>query len=300
MKIVSKQGREEIAVVYIAEDDDGKRIEFVESVEPPILREEKWVNILSTLYGCPVNCPMCDAGNFYRGKLSAEEILWQLDYLVENRWPDGNIPANKWKVQFARMGDPAFNPAVLEVLETLPDRYKCPGLMPCISTIAPRGTNAFFERLIDIKHRLYPLNFQLQFSLHTTDEGFHAKLIPARTWTFREINEYGERFHIEGGRKLTLNFALLKDAPLEPEVLLKYFDPDRFLVKITPVNPTFSLLKSGYKSLFEEDYDAFRETVERVRNAGYDAIESIGELEENAIGSNCGQYVTAMSEIMNY
>jgi 23S rRNA (adenine2503-C2)-methyltransferase len=29
-----------------------------------------------------------------------------------------------------------------------------------------------------------------------------------------------------------------------------------------------------------------------MRSAGYDVILSIGEVEENRIGSNCGQYVT--------
>jgi 23S rRNA (adenine2503-C2)-methyltransferase len=30
------------------------------------------------------------------------------------------------------------------------------------------------------------------------------------------------------------------------------------------------------------------------RNVGYEVIESIGELEENAIGSNCGQYLAGL------
>jgi 23S rRNA (adenine2503-C2)-methyltransferase len=33
------------------------------------------------------------------------------------------------------------------------------------------------------------------------------------------------------------------------------------------------------------------DTVRRLEQAGYQVIVSIGELEENAIGSNCGQYV---------
>ncbi|MBD3871329.1 MAG: hypothetical protein IFK91_00230 [Acidobacteria bacterium] len=31
---------------------------------------------------------------------------------------------------------------------------------------------------------------------------------------------------------------------------------------------------------------------ERFRDVGYETIVNIGELEENAIGSNCGMYVT--------
>jgi len=294
MKIISKQGREDLACVYIAESGNDHLVEFVESVDPPIPRDEKWVNIVSTMSGCPVNCPICDAGNYYSGKLTADEILWQIDYLVQNRYPDRKIPAQKWKIQFARMGDPAFNPAVLEALEILPGSYDAPGLMPCISTIAPLGCGDFFERLLDVKERLYPESFQFQFSLHTTDEGFRAKLIPARTWSFREMADYGVRFFDSGGRKITLNFALVEGAPADPAVLQKYFDQEVFIIKITPVNPTYSLSESGFESLYFSNPGLFKAIIERFRSAGYTVIESIGELAENEIGSNCGQYVTAM------
>ena len=69
------------------------------------------------------------------------------------------------------MGEPAFNPAVLELLRELPSRYQAPGLMPSLSTIAPGGVDGFFEALLEIKNELYPGGkFQFQFSLHTSDE----------------------------------------------------------------------------------------------------------------------------------
>ena len=72
MRIIGKTGREDIALVYLAETKEGKLVEFVESVQPPIPRDEKWVLIVSTLYGCPVGCLFCDAGGWYDGKLSKE------------------------------------------------------------------------------------------------------------------------------------------------------------------------------------------------------------------------------------
>ena len=38
---------------------------------------------------------------------------------------------------------------------------------------------------------------------------------------------------------------------------------------------------------------------ERLRRIGYDVVVSIGELEENKIGSNCGQYITAVKDKKN-
>jgi 23S rRNA (adenine2503-C2)-methyltransferase len=293
MRVLSTVGVETVATVFIAEIRENRIIEFVESIQPPVPREKKWVLMVSTLFGCPVKCLMCDAGEDYRGKLTAEEIVEQLDFLVHRRYPNGRVPAEKFKVQFARMGEPAYNPAVLDVLEWLPARYDAPGLIPSLSTIAPRGTESFFERLLDVQKRVYPEGrFQLQFSIHSTDRKLRDRLVPVRKWSFREIARYGERFVSEKGRKITLNFALAVGMPVNPNALLDHFDPTRFLIKITPLNPTHRAKASGLTSymnplLGPEGY----EVVERLRSVGYQVIPSIGEPEESRIGSNCGQYV---------
>ncbi len=292
MKVFAVAGSEEVATVYMA-DMDGKMIEFVEALQPPYRRDERWILMVSTLFGCPVKCQICDAGGQYQGKPSAEQILAQVDYMVGRWYPDRRVPASKFKIQFARMGEPALNMAVLEALEQLPRRFDAPGLMPSISTIAPHGTDAFFERLIDIKNRLYPGGrFQFQFSLHTTDPGLRRRLIPVRTWTFERMAAYADRFLRPGDRRITLNFALAAGSPVEPEVLLRHFDPQKFLIKITPVNPTCRAVQHGLVSYIDpHDPASGAELAGRLRAAGYEVIVSIGEVRENQIGSNCGQYV---------
>ena len=159
MKILAKAGNEDVAVVYIAELSNGRLVEFVESVQPPIPREKKWVLILSTLFGCPAGCLFCDAGKDYRGRLSKADMISQIDFLIDTRFPDRKVPAGKFKIQFARMGDPAFNLNVLDVLEELPQLYDAPGLIPSVSTIAPAGCDRFFERLLEIKDKIYKGKF---------------------------------------------------------------------------------------------------------------------------------------------
>jgi 23S rRNA (adenine2503-C2)-methyltransferase len=293
MKIRAKAGREDIAVVYIGEMGKGKVIEFVESVQPPFPREEKWVLIVSTLYGCPVRCRFCDAGNHYRGKLTTEDLLAQIDYLITSRFPDRIVPVPKFKIQFARMGEPAFNRNVVDVLRRLPDLYQAPGLLPTISTIAPLGTEEFFRQLLEVKTTLYRERFQLQFSIHTTDAAKRDWLMPVKKWNFDKIAQYGEAFYRPGGRKITLNFALAEDMPVSPEVLQTHFDPHKFLIKITPVNPTFRANQNRIFSHILPDQAGYA-VIDRLKEAGYQVILSIGELAENDIGSNCGQHV------MNY
>ena len=190
MIVTAKTENSDLATVYIGELDEGKYIEFAESVQPPFSINEKWILLVSTLYGCPVKCKFCDSGSFYHGKLSAEDIISQIDYLIKNRFGSNKIPVNKFKIQFARMGEPALNPNVLEVIEKLPELYNAPGLIPSISSIAPYGSELFFQKLKKIKDKHYKENFQLQFSLHTTDETKRDWLIPVKKLTFKTDTEH--------------------------------------------------------------------------------------------------------------
>ncbi|MEE9150998.1 MAG: radical SAM protein [Thermoplasmata archaeon] len=296
MRVLSVYGKEDLAKVYIAtmRADDKHLVEFVESIQPPIPREKKWVLIVSSLFGCPVKCKMCDAGGNFYGKLKTNEILEQIEYLVKSRFPNGIVPIPKFKIQFARMGEPSLNPNVLEVLKRLPDMYDSPGLTPSLSTVAPVASRNFFDRLIDIKNNHYSDGrFQLQFSIHTTDSTERDELIPMKKWSFKEISEYGERFHKDDDKKVTLNFAAAKGYKVEPEVVRDYFDPNVFLIKLTPLNPTVRVEESGLESVIDPyDSSSSEKIVEGFKRQGFEVILSIGQVEENKIGSNCGQYVS--------
>ncbi len=293
MKIIASSGREDVAIVYIAEMEDGKLVECVEALQPPAPRSQKWILLVSTMFGCPVGCQMCDAGGYYEGKPTTEQIFEQIDFLVRKRFPDGKVPVRQFKIQFARMGEPALNPAVLSVLREMPSRYDVPGFMPSISTVAPAGIEKFMEQLLKIKQEQYSGGmFQFQFSIHTTDLTLRDKVIPVKKWTFEQMAKCGRRFYAPGDRKITLNFALAESMPVDPEVLLNTFDPQIFLIKITPLNPTYRAVENNLTSYIDPlQRDAQYELVSNLQQHGYDVILSIGETEENYIGSNCGQYI---------
>jgi 23S rRNA (adenine2503-C2)-methyltransferase len=293
MTVITVRSDPQLASVHLKTFADGSSVEMVESIQPPVPREEKWVLIVSTLKGCPVACPMCDAGGVFGGKLSAAEILEQIDYLIVERFPDRAVPIAKLKVQFARMGEPAYNDAVLEVLRELPRRYDAPGLMPCVSSVAPRGRERFFTELRTLKNELYPQGrFQLQFSVHTTDDQARRTLVPASTWSLEEMGRYGQRFVAPGDRRVTLNFAPVRGLPLDPIRLRRVCSPDTFLVKLTPLNPTRAAASARLVGLIDPAAPcACEEIAARFRAVGYDTLVSIGELRENDIGSNCGMYV---------
>jgi 23S rRNA (adenine2503-C2)-methyltransferase len=302
MKIIAEYGREELAKVYVAEMRKGRVIECVESLQPPLLRHQKWVLIVSSLFGCPVGCAMCDAGGKYLGRLTADEILQQVQYMVDRRFPNG-VETQKFKIQFARMGEPSLNPAVLDAMVRLFHRYGSCHLHIALSTIAPAlsSTSVFLKELALIKERCFSNGtFQLQFSIHTTDLLQRKKLIPMPTWGFEQIADYG-RFFVRperGDRKISLNFATIEGYRIDPALIRSYFDPAYFLIKLTPLNPTINAHQAGLRSVIDPATpQSAALLVDAFRDQGFDVILNIGEPAENQIGSNCGQFVSASKPV---
>jgi 23S rRNA (adenine2503-C2)-methyltransferase len=296
LEILGTYGKESLAILYVAKYQE-EILEFVESVQPPVPRDEKWVLILSTLYGCPMKCVMCDSGEYYHGYVSKEVMLDQLDYMISKRFPDRKIGVQKLKIQFARMGEPSLNPDVIPLLTELPYIYDAPGLLPCISTVAPIQASEFFDKLLKVKNNLYPKGqFQLQFSLHSSDPEVRKKWIPREIWSYSEIAEFGERWFVEGDRKITLNFAVAEESVIEPAKIAEYFSPNKYLIKLTPVNPTNKAIMYKLNSYITEQNKHDLELARRFRNLGFTTIVSIGEWEENQIGSNCGQLASEFRE----
>ena len=298
MRVIADFGTDDLARVYVATagDKEERLVEFVESVQPPIARDEKWVLIVSTLYGCPVGCAICDAGSWYEGPIDAEGILDQILYMVDRRFEDRAVPVPKFKIQFARMGEPAFNPAVIDVLRRLPRMLDAPGLLPSLSTVAPAGVEGFFEELLGVKNALYGGGrFQFQFSLHSTDRAVRARLIPVRSMPFEWMAAFGSRFRRAGDQKVTLNFAVAAGVPVDPGAVGALFSPDDFLIKLTPVNPTVRAAQNGLESGIDPARPETGSALEAafVRE-GFDVILSVGEADENLIGSNCGMFVSEL------
>ena len=290
MKILSEQGNPDLARVFIAELDDGHKIEFVESIQPPRTKQEKWVNVISTMVGCPVACKMCDAGGGFARHLTAGEMHQQLSILTRETFP-GGISTKMWKVQLARMGEPTLNPAVLEFLRQLADMQH-ENLVISLSTVGPANCAPFIQELKKIKDAGFAGKFQLQFSIHSTDDEARHRLIPIKSLILPEIAALGRQFRNPGDKKITLNFIVMKDVPIDTERIAKLFDGKNFLIKLTPLNPTYRASYFKIHPGFDpEKPETIQKLISEFETKGFEVILSIGEMEENQIGSNCGQYL---------
>ena len=294
-RLLDTSGRDDLALVHVLrlDDDPLHVVETVDSIDPRYPRHEKSVIILSTQFGCPVGCLMCEAGGAYFGNLTAKQMLDQVRFVLSRR--PQVLRSRKLKVHFARMGEPALNPAVPEALEQLPEVAPAAGLMACISSVAPRGSAEFFHRLTRIKDRHYGGGrFQLQFSVNSTDAQVRRRLIPISHLGLETIAVVGGRFFRPGDRKVALNFALARGFPVDPALLGDLFDPEQFMIKLTPVNPTERSSLHGLDSVLSaSEAGATDDLAGQLMERGFDMVVSIGEPEEIAIGSNCGQLVRA-------
>ncbi|MDD5210430.1 MAG: isochorismatase family protein [Elusimicrobiales bacterium] len=295
LKIIERREVPGLAGLYLAElPGEGMRmIEFVDTVEPGVRKEDKWVLMISTQFGCAVGCRMCDAGAMgFHGNLTAGEMLAQVRKVIsENPGLDPRAHP-KFKIHFARMGEPALNPAVLEALERLPSEMPFPGLMPSLSTVAPKTpeAEAFLERLIGIKDAHFSGGkFQLQFSVHSTEAALRKKIVPVPVWSPAEIAAYGKRFVRPGDRKITLNFALPEGERLDVEELRSVFNPALFLVKVTPVNPTYTADLSGSSYVWSNPPAGLSEDAAALEKGGFTVIISPSSREEIEGETSCGQ-----------
>jgi 23S rRNA (adenine2503-C2)-methyltransferase len=295
MRILERREIPGLAGLYLAElPGEGMRmVEFVDTVEPGVPKEKKWVLMISTQFGCAVGCRMCDAGAMgFHGNLTAAEMLAQVRRVVSDN-PGLDPRAHpKFKIHFARMGEPALNPAVLEALSVLPSELPFPGLMPSLSTVAPKTPEAedFLEKLIAVKDAHYPGGrFQLQFSVHAADPALRKKIVPVPVWSLKEIAAYGGRFVRGGDRKITLNFALPEGERLNPGELRRVFDPALFLIKITPVNPTRSAEQNGSAYVWNDIPAGLAGDSAALEAAGFTVILSPSAPEELEAEVSCGQ-----------
>jgi 23S rRNA (adenine2503-C2)-methyltransferase len=291
LTVLDKTGRHELAEVYLAavRADQDLLIEFVDACDPSAGgRDVKWVVIISTQLGCPVKCLMCDAGRRFQGNLSSDEMLAQVDRIVAANGRDPRT-CGKFKVQFARTGEPALNDEVLRCLWHLKNRY--PNVIPCVATVGPAGRERWFSTLLGLRDSFN--DFQLQFSINTTDEPLRERLMPYPKMPWQQIAQLGRGLYRPGRRKPALNFAVNGEWELDAGKLAQRFDSRWFAVKLTPLNPTATGAGNGFSAVssLQEVGLILAAKAAELRDRGYEVIVSLGHREEDEIGSNCGQAV---------
>jgi len=200
-------------------------------------------------------------------------------------------------VHFARMGEPTWNPAVLDMgkwlYDHIHDTHRC---HPVVSTMMPAKNEwlkTFVHDWIRIKNRVYKGEAGLQLSINSTDEYERRVMFRGNALPLEDVGKMLDGA-IPVGRKFTLNFALA-GYKIDPAVLLRYFPPEAWLIKITPMHNTHTARENGINTDGGyTEYTPYRDTENALRSAGYDVIVFIPSIEEDASGITCGNAVLAM------
>lgn len=255
--------------------------------------EEKWVITISTQYGCSMGCKFCDVPKVGPGKNATMNDLVKQVLTGIKLHPEVQT-TKRLNIHFARMGEPTWNPNVLDATKWfkthIDPEYK---IHPVVSTMMPKRNEwlkTFIHTWMRMKNRLLQGEAGLQISVNSTSETERATMFSGNCHTLEGIARIMEGI-IPAGRKITLNFALA-GYEIDPAKLLNYFDPDNYIIKLTPMHKTAQALSNGIETA--GDYTTFtpyREDEERLKAAGYDVLVFIASEYEDLGRITCGNAI---------
>ena len=262
---------------------------------------DKWVATISTQKGCPMRCRFCDCPKFgFYGNASREELAYEIRTILEN---EECRKTKRFNVHFARMGEPTFNSDVLRFakhdLKKLVSSYiEADTVHPVVSTMLPKGNSHlldFLKRWCSIKNDVYGGEAGLQFSINSTDYAQRSIQFNAMSLSLADIAyKIAPELPMPVGRKYTLNFAVTKDTVLDAELLDKFFDKEKFIVKITPIHETHTALENGFDvTTSYDDYDVYRKFERPLLKLGWDVIVFVPSKEEDSDRITCGNALIA-------
>lgn len=255
--------------------------------------EEKWVITVSTQYGCSMGRAFCDVPKVGSGRnATPKDMIGQV--LAGLRLHPEVEFTKRLNVHFARMGEPTWNPAVLDATKWLKTHidpeYK---IHPVVSTIMPRKNQwlkTFIHTWMRIKNRLLRGEAGLQISINSTDQAERTAMFGGSAHTLEDIARIMEGI-IPSGRKITLNFAVAGYA-IDPDVLLRYFDPDYYLCKLTPMHKTAAAVAQGITTAGNYTAHApYERDEEALKAAGYDVLVFMASRAEDEGRITCGNAI---------
>lgn len=259
--------------------------------------EEKWVITISTQYGCSMGCTFCDVPKVGPGVNATDADIINQVHVGLSLHPEITY-TKRLNIHYARMGEPTWNNNVL--ISTvyldyeLSDRFH---IHPVVSTMMPKhnkNLHNFLYTWMDIKNNVLHGEAGLQISLNSTDEDQRAEMFNGSALTLTGIAEVMRDVEKPKGRKITLNVALHDSFVVDPNILLSHFDPEDYLIKITPMHKTTACHENTLST--SQGYECFypyKKVEDECKAAGYDVIVFVPSHEEDESKITCGNAILA-------
>ena len=275
------------------------RIEKVE--HKPVDIREKLVVTVSSQKGCPMHCNFCDCPKLgFKGNASLPELMMEITSGIAL---SGIRHGERLNVHYARMGEPTFNQNVIASAKQIAHMLADPDsdihfntYHPVISTMMPKANNNLKEFL----HKWVKTGFEyggedgfgLQFSINTLNEEQRNEMFRGCSLSLTEIGGIIDWLPMPKKRKYTLNFAVTSKSNLDVDLMNKYFDKEKCIVKITPIHETVEAVNEGYEIV--TDFDVYEKFEQPLVKDGWDVIVFVPSKEEDTDRITCGNSLIAL------
>jgi 23S rRNA (adenine2503-C2)-methyltransferase len=279
-----------------------RRIDKVEHKDINI--EDKLVVTVSSQKGCPMKCNFCDCPKLgFHGNASTAELITEI---MSGISLSGIRHGKRLNVHYARMGEPTFNPNVIvsakliaQILNDTDSNVKFDEYHPVVSTMMPKDNKNLFEFIKKWVETGFEYGdedgFGLQFSINTLNEDDRNAMFNNMSRSLSDIGQFIDELPMPKKRKYTLNFAVTSKSDLSPELMDKYFNKDKCIVKITPVHETVEAIDNGYEIV--TDFDVYEQFEKPLVNDGWDVIVFIPSKEEDEDRITCGNSLIALTQL---
>lgn len=277
-----------------------KRIDKVE--HKPVDITDKLVVTVSSQKGCPMNCNFCDCPKLgFHGNASTIELVSEITTGIAL---SGIKHGERLNVHYARMGEPTFNPNVITSAKIIFQIVKDSNAdisfntyHPVVSTMMPKSNKNLEKFLHDWVDTGFIYGgedgFGLQFSINTLDEEERNKMFRNNSLSLQEISDIIKSLPMPKKRKYTLNFAVTSRCNLDVDLMNKYFNKDKCIVKITPIHETVEAVNEGYEIV--KDFDVYEKFEQPLVKDGWDVIVFVPSKEEDADHITCGNSLIALA-----
>ena len=277
-----------------------KRIDKVE--HKPVDITDKLVVTVSSQKGCPMNCNFCDCPKLgFHGNASTLELVSEITTGIAL---SGIKHGERLNVHYARMGEPTFNPNVItsakiifQIIKDSNADISFNSYHPVVSTMMPKANKNLEKFLHDWVNAGFIYGgedgFGLQFSINTLDEEKRNKMFRNKSLSLQEISDIIKSLPMPKKRKYTLNFAVTSKCNLDVDLMNKYFNKEKCIVKITPIHETVEAVNEGYEIV--KDFDVYEKFEQPLVKDGWDVIVFVPSKEEDADRITCGNSLIALA-----
>jgi 23S rRNA (adenine2503-C2)-methyltransferase len=270
---------------------------------------EKWVITISTQHGCVMKCTFCDVPNVkWRGNATFEELKAQL-YNAIGLFPECNY-TERLNIHFARMGEPIFNEAVFEFSRWLiankrqiasDTGLRIEVLHPVLTTSSPRKFAKLEARILEwceIKNDLYNGQAGLQFSINSTSDEQRSAMYTDMQIYLDDLAKIAEKMPEPISRKYCLNFAFATGNECDGKKMAAWFDPAKFMCKITPIHNNNACREHGIETVGGySSYEPYQEAEQALLDAGFDVLTFVPSLDEEDGLVTCGNVILGGSTL---